>query len=592
MQNLISKILIGSSFCLISISCSKKLNVFPPSEVVADNFWKTSKDAWVGLNGCYSQLPGWDGYIEMASDNAHSQKPWEGPYELIQQSAISVQDDLGAWASEFENIRIQNNFLEKVDNCSMDEDLKTRMKAEARFIRAFGYLYLCSYYGKVPLITEVLPFNHEPLPRTDTAKVHQFILEELEEVAAILPQNYDGSYLNEKGRITRSGALALRARAALYFGNYIEAEKSSQLIITEGQHHLFRVTALNTAQQKEAEEMSQFIDFGALGIDKDKFMKGVFSYESLWHAENANPDNPEYVVDRGYMADPDQNDFSRYTYIRPSQLISGYSSFTPMQDLVDAYWNVDGKTIPSPIPANTRKEHLSAINAEVSGLDQKGFIDKVADMNLKSYPYIQEFRNRDSRLYASILFAFKGWHETDFGTFYYQWNKDKYNDGNESKTGYSWRKITALNPYPKEFSGEAYSADDYPVIRYAEVLLTFAEAHIENTGWDSKVTSVLNDLRDRCGMPEVPTAMASKSAALDFVRNERRIELAGEGNRYFDMRRYGPDYCAKVMDGQTHAPSGDPVVNKEWNNRLLLLPIPQSAIDLNPLLKNDQNPGF
>lgn len=213
-------------------------------------------------------------------------------------------------------------------------------------------------------------------------------------------------------------------------------------------------------------------------------------------------------------------------------------------------------------------------------------------MNLKNYAYINEFRNRDSRLYASILFPFKGWHESDFGTFYYQWNMDKYNDGNESMTGYSWRKIVALNPYPTQYDGEAYSADDYHIIRYAEVLLTFAKAHIQNVGWDAQVQEALNKLRDRCGMPDVPLTMPSKQDALDFVRNERRIELAGEGNRYFDMRRYGSTYCAQVMNGETYALTGDPVVDKQWNNRLLLLPIPQSAIDLIPLLKTDQNPGY
>ncbi|HLR37731.1 MAG TPA: RagB/SusD family nutrient uptake outer membrane protein, partial [Chitinophagaceae bacterium] len=133
---------------------------------------------------------------------------------------------------------------------------------------------------------------------------------------------------------------------------------------------------------------------------------------------------------------------------------------------------------------------------------------------------------------------------------------------------------------------------DFPVIRYAEVLLTFAEARIQNVGWDQKVRDVLNNIRDRCGMPDVPSNMPSKKAALNFVRNERRIELAGEGNRYYDMRRYGADYCAKVMDGTTYAPNGEPVVNKQWSDRLLLMPIPQSAIDLNPLLKNDQNAGY
>jgi hypothetical protein len=136
------------------------------------------------------------------------------------------------------------------------------------------------------------------------------------------------------------------------------------------------------------------------------------------------------------------------------------------------------------------------------------------------------------------------------------------------------------------------SMEDYPVIRYAEVLLTYAEARIQTKGWDAEVQKALNDLRDRCGMPDVPTVMPSKEAALDFVRNERRIELAAEGQRYDDIRRYGSAYCNKVMNGTVYAPNGYEVVNMTWSDRLMLMPIPQGAMDLNPLLRDDQNPGY
>lgn len=124
------------------------------------------------------------------------------------------------------------------------------------------------------------------------------------------------------------------------------------------------------------------------------------------------------------------------------------------------------------------------------------------------------------------------------------------------------------------------------------MLLTFAEARIANSGWDGEVQAALNDLRDRCGMPDVPATMPSKDAALEFVRNERRIELAGEGHRYDDIRRYGSAYGQKAMSGITYAPNGYKLIEKKWNDRILLMPIPQNAMDLNPLLKDDQNPGY
>ncbi len=229
----------------------------------------------------------------------------------------------------------------------------------------------------------------------------------------------------------------------------------------------------------------------------------------------------------------------------------------------------------------------------VRGRDQTANIVKVPNLKLKDHAYTSEFRNRDSRLYGCILFPYKGWHETDFsGPFYFRWNSDFYNDGNEPITGYSWRKIVALKSSFQPYAGEGWDAEDFPTIRYAELLLNYAEAHIENTAWDQKVRTALNDLRDRYGMPEFPSTMVSKQAALDFIKNGRRIELAGEGNRFFDKRRYGSEYSSKQMQGVTSAPNGEPLVEKSWSNHLPLMPIPQSAMYLNSLLKGDQNPGY
>mgnify|MGYP000059936864 FL=1 len=283
---------------------------------------------------------------------------------------------------------------------------------------------------------------------------------------------------------------------------------------------------------------------------------------------------------------------TRYTYFIPQSLSvqDGYCSYEPMQDLIDAYWDVDGKTMrDKDITVEQRQQRYAQIWNDFKDMTVEEYTQKVSDTdNIMKYEYMKEFRNRDSRLYVSMLFPFKGWHETAKGTFYFRWNPDLINkNGNESWTGYCYRKMVALAPYDNWAAEE-----DYPVIRYAEVLLTFAEARIQNSGWDTEATAALNDLRDRCGMPNVPATMPSKEAALDFVRNERRIELAAEGHRYDDIRRYGCEYCNKVMNGYSYAPNGYKVVKKAWNDRLILMPIPLEAIDLNPLLKDDQNPGY
>lgn len=587
MNNTIKSLVVCAFLGTAMTSCID-MDVTPPTQMGTGNLWKTEKDAWYGLNACYAELPAMDIWNEMCTDNAHSHKPWEGPYELIQQNSITNADDRGY---SFGTVRICNVFLANVETCDMDPDLKVRFKAEARFIRAFSYLNLTETFGKVPIIENVPDYNAPYVKRDPIEKVHEFILTELSQIKDLLPPSYDGGYRNEKGRITRWAALALKARAALYFGNYKAAEEAAGEVIKESGHSLWRIGALNALQEKEAKEMENYLDLTNSGIDKDKFIQGIFNYETLWHTENANPNNPEFVLLRGYMSG-EQADWSRYMYIRPSQLARGYSSYEPMQDLIDAYWNADGKTLPQPLSMELRKERFTELDTTVASWmnKQKKSIRELMTtkaIDVYSYSYMNEFRNRDSRLYASMLFPFKGWFETDAGNdFYYYWDPKKPDvDGNESWSGYSYRKLVPLStttPYDAE--------GDYPIIRYAEVLLTFAEAKTMNSGWDGEVEKALNELRDRCGMPNVPSL--SGQAAIDFIRNERRIELAGEGHRYNDIRRYGDEYANKYMKTTTYAPSGYLLIEKTWDSRLKYMPVPQSAMDLNPLLRGDQNPGY
>ena len=577
-------------FCtLTGVLTSCDMDVVPPAEISAENFWQTEKDAWYALNGCYQSMPGLDIWDEMCTDNAHSHKPWEGNMEMVQQNGINTAATYGDY--KFNAIRTANSYIARVEGCDMSEELKERTKAEARFFRAFAYLNLTQYFGKIAIVTEELPYDAPTVARNSVEEVRNFILTELAEAAAILPESYSGGFMNETGRVTRYAALSLRARAALYFGNYAEAEKSAKAVMDSGKYSLFKLTSLSAAQEQEAKEMDLYIDFAGLGIDKDKYVKGMFSYEALWQGANATPANPEYVLTHEYMEDPYAYDQYRYTYFIPLSMSihHGYSSFEPMQDLVDAYWNIDGKSIPEKISVDTRKANYDKIwndTKDLSAGDYKAF---ATGPNLMTYDYMKEFKNRDSRLYVTLMFPFKGWHETAVGEFYYKWNPDVINkNGNESWTGFSNRKMVSWNPYVASPYG---AAEDYPTIRYAEVLLTFAEAHLMTVGYDDQVRSALNLLRDRCGMPNVPVSLGTQEA-IDFLRNERRIELAVEGHRYDDVRRYGSEYCNKYLNGPSTAPNGYMVINKKWDDRLMLMPIPTTAIDVNPLLKDDQNPGY
>lgn len=590
----INKLFKNIAFCTIigATVTSCDLEVEPPSSIASETYWTSEKDAWMNLNVIYSNtIPGIGVYDDTYSPDVYCQYSWESSGATFLQNGMSAAYDAG-W--NFEAIRKANLFLTQIENCPMDEALKARFKAEARVMRAWQYLSLTLTFGKVPLITEVLPYNAENVPRDEVSVIREFILKELTEGAAGLPEKYSGSYPNEKGRVTKYAALSLKARAALYFGDYSTAESTAKEIIDNGGFSLFRISSLSEAQQKEADEMDLYIDFDKLNIDKDKFVKGMFSYEALWHTENGSTDNPEYIMTRQYAAsDWDYQDMTRYTNMRPNQL-GGWSSVTPTQNLVDSYWAADGskpnlpsKTERASSYMELRKEADDFVKADNKNTFRMFVENKVKSGEIKNEKYISEFRNRDSRLYVSIMLPFKGWYETNYGTdFAYEWIKG---GNNESKTGFNFRKTLSLENDP---SGYGQATGDYPCIRYAEILLIFAEARTQTTGFDGQVQAALNELRDRCGMPNVPTSL-SKEQGLELIRNERRIELAAEGFRLDDMIRYGAAYCKEQINNvDITMPDGEKVITMKWDDRMLLKAIPQSAIDLNPLLKADQNPGY
>ena len=545
----INKLFKGIFFCtLVSVSVSScDLEVEPPANIAAETYWTSEKDAWYNLNSIYSAaIPGIGIYGDAYSDDVYCQYAHESNAKIFQQDGFSPLYDEG-W--NFETIRKENLFLQKVGNCEMDESLRERFKAEVRAMRAWTYLGMTMTFGKVPLITEVLDYNSPNIPRDEVSVIRDFIMKELTEAAAILPEKYAGGYPNEKGRITKYACLSLKARAALYFGDYALAESTAKEVMDKGGFSLFKISSLSDAQKKEAEEMSLYIDFAEKGIDKDEFVKGMFNYEALWHTENANPDNPEYIMTRQYAASSwDYQDMTRYTSMRPNQL-GGWSSVTPTQNLVDAYWGVDGHSVPQ-LP--TPEERAKAYNQIKADLDAY----QKPEGEAKFIAFCQE--------------------------------KIK-NGNNESKTGFNFRKMLSLE---NDANGDGQATGDYPCIRYAEILLIYAEAHTQTTGYDAATEAALNQLRDRCGMPDVPSGL-SKEEGLKLIQNERRIELAGEGFRGDDMTRYSDDYWKEHMNNvPIMTPDGDTELTMKWSSRMRLKPIPQTAIDLNPLLAGDQNPGY
>ncbi|MCD7938430.1 MAG: RagB/SusD family nutrient uptake outer membrane protein, partial [Tannerellaceae bacterium] len=577
----------------ITILSSCDLDVIPPDTIAPENYWTSENDATLFLNSIYSSSRSTAYnymYADVFSDDVYNRHSHEAAGFLFVQNGLNPGSNYYTnthnWS--FVNIRMTNIFLANVDQVPMNEDTKERMKLEARFWRAWDYLFKTNQWGKVPIIyDEILEYDVPMMQRNSQEEVYDYIISEAKACYNGLPASYSGS---DYGRVTRWAARALQAKAELYSGKYAEAAATAKDIIDNGGFSLFQPNQL--LDPKEYTEMDQFIDWAQLGIDKDTFMKGIYNYGGIWTEPNGNP---EYILTRQYVDASGYTDWTRYIFIRPAQCNTsdGWSSITPTQNLVDAYWTADGKEF-TPPPQSTRVQNFTAMDEEwlASGQTiERWSNERIENNTLKDYSYIQEFRNRDARLYASILFPFKSWNISDVGEFTYRFKwRDGGEQNNESKTGFNWRKQSALQATTSDVYGAGY---EYPVIRLAEIILMYAEATTLATGYNSNVAAELNKLRQRVGMPDVPAAFSSKEDAIEFIRKERRIELAGEGRRSEDVSRYEEEYWKKHMDNVAiEAPNGANVLTMQWNSRMRLKPIPQNAVDLNPSLQKDQNPGY
>lgn len=549
-------ILTGLFATLTLASCKKDFLERPPQQLSELTFWKNENDVYQVVMGVYAKLPGADGafgmlYADGASDNVHAQYPWESIATDVSSGAITstIALDLSGW--DYTGIRRANYFLDNAAKVTaIDKALLERYKAEVRFIRAFSYFNLLSRFGAVPLIKNVVAIGDENIAQTPKAEVLKFVLDELDAVSKILPQSYAGGKPNEKGRITKGAALALKARACLYDGQWQQAADAASQVMGVG-YSLFKVTAPDPLQAKD--QYADWVSF-TNAADESKFRLGLSSYEALFYQKNNG--NAEVILDQQHIKQIDVNPLNT---LLPPGTIGGWSSVTPTQSLVDSYASY--KTGDAVIPADPAK--------------------RAALYLAKDPAFANEYKNRDPRFYASILFENAPWYAVE-NDYKFKWVEGA---SNMSQTGYNFRKMVDPSIVREQVDNYA----NVILIRYAEVLLTYAEAKNELSGPDASVYESLDAIRTRSGMPVTDRAKyADQSTLRTLIRNERRVELALEGQRYMDIRRW--KIAPQVMTTINNIKNSQ-AQQRVWNDKLYLMPIPQSQIDLaKGVLK--QNSGY
>lgn len=531
-------------------SCQKGfLDRIPQNVVSEEIFWKTENDVYLAVNAIYAELPG-EGtiYEDAYADVAHGQYSWESRATVVSSGIVNTTVDAG-W--NFVGIRKANYFLTNVDKATLDESLRNRYKAEVRFIRAMKYVDLVNKFGDVPIITKELSNSEANVPRDPKAQVISWVVNELKEVAAVLPNSYSGGRSNEKGRITKGAALALKARFELQHNNFADAAVTAKEVMALG-YNLF--STATESEFDQADDYTKFVDFDN-AEDILKFRNGLRSYEGLFRQSNEG--NSEVILDRQYMETSQANSLNTYL---PEAGLKGWSSIAPTQNLVNAYQSYKtGESVA--VPTNVERADRYKNN-------------KTA--------FVNEYKNRDPRFYATILFETAPWAAAKTEKDYvFTWKVGS----NMSKTGYNFRKFVD----PVALRAAISNHSNFILIRYAEVLLTFAEAQNEVSGPSADIYAALDLIRQRAGMPKVDQSKyASKDALRQFIRNERTVELALEGSRYMDIRRWG--IASEVMKTIYDLNNGV-AQERIWDNKLMLMPVPQKEID-NAHGVLVQNPGY
>ncbi len=465
-------------------SCQKDFLERPPlDELVDETFFKNEEQLLLALNGCYAYLKGKNTVdMENLGDNTLN----SSQNDNLRISTGNYNTDLGVlnseWANAYDGIRRCNAFLENYQKAEGRQTVKDAYASEVRFIRAYLYSYLTLFFGDVQLIKKTLLITDPEVmgTRNKKSEVVDFILTELQEASVNMPLTQTGTTL---GRVTRGAALALKARLALYNQRYDVAEKAAKDVMDLGIYQLYTAGTPATA----------YNDF--------------FTYKG----KIKNSANKETILARIYSTEA----LAYHNMSREAQVPDQASRWNPTKSLVDAYLSSDGLPI------------------EKSPL-------------YKETTYADVFNDRDPRMKQTILAPGAAWggrqdgrNETstaNWGT--YTTPKFISNKlGSVTITGYYFTKYVELSTVGLVGRDE----NDIHLIRFAEVLLTYAEAKLERgTLTQADIDLTINKLRDRVGMKRMIIAELALNG-MDLrteIRRERRVELALEGQRYFDIIRW------------------------------------------------------
>jgi hypothetical protein len=574
-------------------SCEKVLDKTNLGSIDPNLVYSDSTLANLNLSYVYdNNLPAWFGQSTIGLGATNPTGLTEESYadNIFTQGAVQVSDvtDFGtalAANNNYGRIRFVNSFLRDVKGGTLPQRTKDRLRAQAQFFRAWRYFDLVRVYGGVPLVFTTLNAVGDDarsktyLPRNTTTDCYKAIVADLDSAIAALPAKWAASA--DWGRINKGSAAAFKARVLLYAAS---------------------------PQFNPGDDAAKWQAAYAASQQAQSLLSGAgyalhASYDQLWFQEVNNPEAVLVTSFNTSTGDQTKKNNQYDNSTRPSYTGTSGGSNAPTWEMAKAYPMLDGK--------------LPGVSTKYTYNDQLFY------------------KNRDPRFDKTIAYNGCTW-PLNGNTAYKLWTyfdaSNKTTEAKASSTGFYCRK--AINP-TAAISDAQYVGTDWIEIRYAEVLLNLAESAC-GVGNLSLAMDQLKAIRKRAGLEAGADgnyglqAGMSRAQMFDAILFEREIEFAFEGKRFWDLRRYkrlesvmnvqvnrrhkvvitlkstAPSNFAATRDGlnldQVYTDYftlnfGSTAVLDTKGNGINYLPsyyffaIPQSAIDNNPSLKQNNNWG-
>lgn len=578
-------ICIGFGFVLFAASCSKLLDKAPLDIISEDVVFNDPVLTQAYIHDVYKDLSflnrGEGGFVidptSDLTDEARQGRSWNLFYVRWKAGLLDRNGGLlELW--KYETIRKINTFLAQIENSTgLAQDTKLRMIAEMRFARAITYFYMVKRYGGIPLITEAqsidTPTEELYIPRSKEVDIYDFILREIDAIVDDLP------LAGKVGFPTKYAALALKSRAAMYAAS----------IATWGAVQLDGLVGIPASEsdrfwQASYDASEAIIESGAYRLYNEIPADKSENFRNLFVDEN----NSEVIFSWQLTGVSVHSNYDIFQ--QPTQFVPGWGSNTAVYlEMVEEFENIDGTP---------------------------GVFDRALATS-QPWDLAEFFANKDPRFNATVYYEGMIWR----GEAIENWggivlpNGTKLTSGfhegrpaqgrSYTSDGYAGGSITGFNV--KKYLDETMnpialerSKIDFIVFRLGEILLNHAEAAFELNRPDEALTAV-NKIRERAGIKLLETTISR-----DQIRHERKVELAFEDQRLWDLKRWriAEDAINRTFSGiytfydvntgkfwiemNDNADAGVPSLFLE---RHYYLPITPARITNNPSLA-PENPGY